>query len=79
MTLLFEDQFSARRARAKRERKAVNLLVFNDVSRPDIGFDADDNEVTLIRADGERLIGKRSKDGCAVAILDEIAALLEGG
>jgi phosphopantothenoylcysteine decarboxylase / phosphopantothenate---cysteine ligase len=66
-------------ARAKRERKAVNLLVFNDVSRPDIGFDADDNEVTLIRADGERLIGKRSKDGCAVAILDEIAALLEGG
>jgi phosphopantothenoylcysteine decarboxylase / phosphopantothenate---cysteine ligase len=66
-------------ARAKRERKAVNLLVFNDVSRPDIGFDADDNEVTLIRAGGERLISKRSKDGCAVAILDEIAALLEGG
>jgi len=64
-------------ARRKRERKAVNLLVFNDVSRSDIGFDAEDNEVTLIRADGERTIGKRSKDACAAAILDEIAALLE--
>jgi phosphopantothenoylcysteine decarboxylase/phosphopantothenate--cysteine ligase len=64
-------------ARRKRERKAVNLLVFNDVSRSDIGFDAEDNEVTLIGADGERTIGKRSKDACAAAILDAVAALLE--
>jgi phosphopantothenoylcysteine decarboxylase / phosphopantothenate---cysteine ligase len=66
-------------ARAKRERKRVNLLVFNDVSRSDIGFEARDNEVTLIRADRERRIEKRSKEECAVAILDEAAALLEGG
>jgi phosphopantothenoylcysteine decarboxylase/phosphopantothenate--cysteine ligase len=65
-------------ARAKRERKAVNLLAFNDVSRSDIGFDAEDNELTLITASSERLIGKRSKRECAAAILDEIAALLEG-
>jgi phosphopantothenoylcysteine decarboxylase/phosphopantothenate--cysteine ligase len=64
-------------ARAKRERKAVNLLVFNDVSRSDIGFESEDNEVTLIRADGERTIGKRGKAACAAAILDEVAALLE--
>ena len=64
-------------ARRKREHKAVNLLVFNDVSRSDIGFDAEDNEVTLIGADGERTIGKRSKDACAAAILDAVAALLE--
>jgi phosphopantothenoylcysteine decarboxylase/phosphopantothenate--cysteine ligase len=64
-------------ARAKRERKAVNLLVFNDVSRSDIGFESEDNEVTLIRADSERTIGKRSKAACAAAILDEVAALLE--
>jgi phosphopantothenoylcysteine decarboxylase/phosphopantothenate--cysteine ligase len=64
-------------ARTKRQRKAVNLLVFNDVSRSDIGFESEENEVTLIRADGERTIGKRSKAACAAAILDEVAALLE--
>jgi phosphopantothenoylcysteine decarboxylase/phosphopantothenate--cysteine ligase len=64
-------------ARAKRERKRVNLLAFNDVSRSDIGFDAEENELTLITASGERLIEKRSKRECAAAILDEIAALLE--
>ena len=64
-------------ARAKRQRKGVNLLAFNDVSRSDIGFDAEENELTLITASGERLIEKRSKRECAAAILDEIAALLE--
>ena len=66
-------------ARAKLERKRVNLLVFNDVSRSDIGFDSTMNEVTLIRAEGERTVGKRSKAACAAAILDEVASLLEGG
>jgi phosphopantothenoylcysteine decarboxylase/phosphopantothenate--cysteine ligase len=66
-------------ARAKRERKGVNLLVFNDVSRSDIGFDSEDNEVILIREDGERLVSKRSKDECARAILGEVLTLLEHG
>ncbi len=65
-------------AREKRTRKGVNLLAFNDVSRSDIGFESDLNELVLIRDDGERRIGKRSKDECAVAILDEVAALLRG-
>jgi phosphopantothenoylcysteine decarboxylase/phosphopantothenate--cysteine ligase len=64
-------------ARAKRARKNANLIVFNDVSRSDIGFEAEDNEVTLIGEDGERVVGKRSKDACAAAILDEVASLLE--
>jgi phosphopantothenoylcysteine decarboxylase/phosphopantothenate--cysteine ligase len=74
-----EGEAGLEAARAKRKRKGVNLLVFNDVSRSDIGFDARDNEVTLIRAEGERHIEKRSKEECAAAILDETAALLEGG
>jgi phosphopantothenoylcysteine decarboxylase/phosphopantothenate--cysteine ligase len=65
-------------AREKRERKAVNLLVFNDVSRTDIGFEAEDNEVTLISAEGERHVSKRRKDAMAAAILDEVASMLEG-
>ena len=74
-----EGEAGLEAARAKRDRKGVNLLVFNDVSRSDIGFDASDNEVTLIGESGERRIEKRSKEECAAAILDETATLLEGG
>jgi phosphopantothenoylcysteine decarboxylase / phosphopantothenate---cysteine ligase len=74
-----EGESGLEAARAKRVAKGVNLLVFNDVSRSDIGFDAEENEVTLIDDRGERRIDKRSKAGCAAAILDEAAALRKGG
>ncbi len=45
------------RARAKLVAKAVDLVVFNDVSRADIGFDAPDNEVTILADGNERVIG----------------------
>jgi phosphopantothenoylcysteine decarboxylase/phosphopantothenate--cysteine ligase len=73
-----EGQAGLEEARAKRARKRVNLLAFNDVSRSDIGFEARENELTLIGERGERHIDKRSKEECAAAILDEVAALLEG-
>jgi phosphopantothenoylcysteine decarboxylase/phosphopantothenate--cysteine ligase len=66
------------RAREKLANKKGNLFVFNDVSRSDIGFESEDNEVVLISARGERRIGRRSKDEVAVAILDEVGDLLEG-
>ncbi len=65
------------RARAKRHNKNANLIVFNDVSRTDIGFDATENEVTLVGPDGERRIAKASKELVAAAILDEVVRLLE--
>lgn len=40
-------------ARDKLLRKGCDLIVANDVSRPGIGFDAADNEVTLVFASGE--------------------------
>ncbi|MBD0317896.1 MAG: bifunctional phosphopantothenoylcysteine decarboxylase/phosphopantothenate--cysteine ligase CoaBC [Thermoleophilia bacterium] len=64
------------RAREKLRRKRGTLLVFNDVSRADIGFAADENEVVLVSERGERTIGKRSKDEVAAAILDEVATQL---
>jgi phosphopantothenoylcysteine decarboxylase/phosphopantothenate--cysteine ligase len=64
------------RAREKLANKGGDLFVFNDVSRSDIGFDAEDNEVVLITATGERTVGKRSKDECAATILDEVTTLL---
>jgi phosphopantothenoylcysteine decarboxylase/phosphopantothenate--cysteine ligase len=65
------------RARRKLTDKNVNLVVFNDVSRSDIGFDSDDNEVVLVGRNGERRIGKAPKREIAGAILDEVARLLE--
>ena len=67
------------RAREKLAAKQGTLFVFNDVSRPEVGFDAEENEVVLLTATGERTVGKRSKREVAVAILDEVAFLLRGG
>jgi phosphopantothenoylcysteine decarboxylase/phosphopantothenate--cysteine ligase len=67
------------RAREKLANKRGNLFVFNDVSQSGIGFEAEDNELVLLSAAGERKIGRRSKAECAVAILDEVEGLLEGG
>ena len=65
------------RAHRKLTDKNANLIVFNDVSRKDIGFDAEENEVVLITRDGDRQVGKAPKRAVAAAIVDEVARLLE--
>jgi len=64
------------RAREKLEAKRSDLIVFNDVSREDIGFDAPENEVVLVSAAGERRIRKAPKERIASEILDEIVKLV---
>jgi phosphopantothenoylcysteine decarboxylase / phosphopantothenate---cysteine ligase len=64
------------RARAKLANKRLDLVVFNDVSRDDIGFDADENEVTLVSAGGEERVEKASKRAIAAAIVDRAEELL---
>jgi phosphopantothenoylcysteine decarboxylase/phosphopantothenate--cysteine ligase len=66
------------RARKKLANKNGNLFVYNDVSQPGVGFESEDNEIVLLSARGERKVGRRSKEECAVAILDEVEALLGG-
>jgi phosphopantothenoylcysteine synthetase/decarboxylase len=56
--------------------KHLDLVVFNDVSRDDIGFDAAENEVVLVSTDGERAVPKAPKERIAVEILDEVERLL---
>ena len=60
------------RARSKLERKSVDMIVMNDVSRSDIGFDVDSNELTLITATGDTPVTRRSKQACAIAIWDAL-------
>jgi phosphopantothenoylcysteine decarboxylase/phosphopantothenate--cysteine ligase len=67
------------RAREKLARKGADLFVLNDVARTDIGFDAYENEVTLLTASGERTVAKAPKDEIARAVLDEVEALLANG
>lgn len=64
------------RKRRMLTEKSLDLVVFNDVSRPDVGFDAPDNEVVLVSARGERRVPKAAKELVAAAILDEVEALL---
>jgi phosphopantothenoylcysteine decarboxylase/phosphopantothenate--cysteine ligase len=65
------------RKRAMVDSKNVDLVVFNDVSRADIGFDAPDNEVVLVTRTEQRRIGKAPKEAIAAAILDEAGRLRE--
>jgi len=64
------------RKRAMLETKNADLVVYNDVGRTDIGFDAPENEVVLIARDGQRTVPKASKGRVAAAILDEVERLL---
>jgi len=64
------------RAREKRRAKNADLFVFNDVSRADIGFDAAENEVTVLSENGELRVDKAPKREVAAAVLDEVERLL---
>jgi phosphopantothenoylcysteine decarboxylase/phosphopantothenate--cysteine ligase len=63
------------RARGKLQRKGADLIVLNDVSDPEIGFESERNAVTLIAVEGEREVPIASKDAVAEAILDEVDRL----
>jgi phosphopantothenoylcysteine decarboxylase / phosphopantothenate---cysteine ligase len=57
--------------------KNVDLVVYNDVGREDIGFDSEENEVVLISRDGERTVARARKAAIASAVLDAAQELLE--
>ena len=63
------------RARDKLVRKGADVIVFNDVSDPEIGFESERNAVTLIEQDAERELPIDSKEAIAGAILDRVDEL----
>jgi phosphopantothenoylcysteine decarboxylase/phosphopantothenate--cysteine ligase len=63
-------------ARGKLERKGLDSIVVNDISNPQIGFDVNENEVTIVSADGgERHVPRTSKEQVARAVVDEVQRL----
>lgn len=62
-------------ARRKLHDKGVDAVVLNDVSGEGVGFEAAENEVTVVTADGERLVARALKSEVAAAVLDEVEQL----
>ena len=61
-------------AKAKIEKKGCDYLIANDISRKDIGFDSDENEVTILKQNGEMIkIEKSPKRVIARKILECIS------
>jgi phosphopantothenoylcysteine decarboxylase/phosphopantothenate--cysteine ligase len=65
--------------REKLRRKSLDAVVVNDVSRPEIGFDATENEVVILTNAGERALPRSPKLEVARAILDEVTRLRDSG
>ncbi len=70
-----ETQDLVANARRKLDRKNLDLIVANDVSRPGAGFNVDTNIATLITRDGTVDCPLRSKKELAGDILDAVMAL----
>jgi phosphopantothenoylcysteine synthetase/decarboxylase len=66
------------RAREKLERKGADAIVFNDVSRSEIGFESAENEVVIVESGGDHHVPLASKEKVADAILDRVDALRSG-
>ena len=70
-----ETENLEKNAREKLERKHADLVVANDVSDSSIGFDVDQNEVTIFSKDGSAIaVPRASKRAVADRILDEVVA-----
>jgi phosphopantothenoylcysteine decarboxylase/phosphopantothenate--cysteine ligase len=61
--------------RLKLERKGIDAVVVNDISDPAIGFEAPENEVTIVTASGVRHVPRGPKSAVAGAIVDVVEQL----
>ncbi len=71
-----ETADAAGRARAKLVSKGVDMVVANDVSRTDAGFEVDDNEVTIVLPGGDEPLPLQAKAAVAGRVLDRVEEIL---
>lgn len=65
-------------AAAKLKRKRLDMIVANDISQPDSGFEVDTNRVTLLFPDGSAIpLPKMSKDEVAEAVIENAVPWFE--
>jgi len=68
-----ETQSLMEYAREKMLRKKVPMMIANDVSRSDIGFNSNDNAVTLLTASSQQTIAKMPKTILAKTLIEKIS------
>ncbi len=74
-----ETENVERNAARKLAEKGLDLIVANDVSRDDAGFEVDTNEVTLIDGNGSEAVALASKDEIADRVLDRVVEIRARG
>lgn len=74
-----ETQDVSRYAKEKLARKNLDMIAANDVSRSDIGFNSDQNALTLFWSDGEKSLDVADKGKLAVQLMHEISARFIAG
>jgi phosphopantothenoylcysteine decarboxylase / phosphopantothenate---cysteine ligase len=74
-----ETETGSQRAREKLARKGADAIVLNDVSRAEIGFESQENEVVIVEESDEHHVPLASKEQIADAILDRIEELRSAG
>jgi phosphopantothenoylcysteine decarboxylase / phosphopantothenate---cysteine ligase len=73
-----ESEMLSVNATEKLRRKKLDAIVANDISQPEIGFDSNENEVTIFFSSGEsKLIPRAPKSDIAHQILMELASCRE--
>src|SRR5437868_1886819 len=70
-----ETKDAIENGRAKLRKKRLDAIVVNDVSNPEIGFDSEQNEVTILTANEETAIPRAEKSKIAHRILDAVLKL----
>ena len=68
-----ETEHLLENAKAKREKKKVDMIVANSIRQSGAGFGGDTNVATLITGEGMRSLPLMSKEALAMEILDEAA------
>ena len=68
-----ETQNVADYAKQKRQRKRLDMICANNVSDPNLGFNSDDNALTLYWENGELALSKANKHTLAHQLLTQIA------
>ncbi|MBN2547691.1 MAG: bifunctional phosphopantothenoylcysteine decarboxylase/phosphopantothenate--cysteine ligase CoaBC [Anaerolineales bacterium] len=75
-----ESQQLLENARQKLQAKRLDLIIANDISASDAGFEVDTNRVTLLYADGRaEALGLMSKEQVAEQILDRLVSQITTG
>lgn len=71
-----ESEDMLKRAKNKLKTKGLDMIIANDISRSDIAFNSDYNEVVIITSDGEKKLERDLKINIAKIIVDEIASAI---